>query len=334
MKIALCTTSIHALTSFPLLRKGSNDVRFFVALDKKSPPEIYEHADANTKILTLEMQGDWKCSEALTWNSMARRNVAFLEALKWKADVIYSHDVDNYPTGLDHFVHLRMLFAQPFNGLKVFSPDGWFDPGSLLIPPTRHRGIPHHLRPSRLVSPVTDVKVGVAAGLIIGNPDVDASTRIEHSPDIGSVHVFGDVGIVVDPGTHTVFNTQNTAIIREFVPAWFLMPGVGRHDDIYASLIVQRVMRECGYHVHFGKPIAFQERHPHNLLTDLRAEIDGMEKVEQIADMLDGLVIAKSASVISTTADIYYDLMLANLIPAQAYEAAVLWLEDCEEAMR
>ena len=344
MKIALVTTTVHVPHALKLLRKCSADVRFFVAGDRKTPKEAYElvlSLDENSTVCLPELGHKWKCSEALGWNTLARRNIAFLEALKWGADVIYSWDTDNYPADVQHFDHIDRLLGPTikpmwfefFNGLKVSSPDGWFDPGSLLVPPVRHRGIPHHLRPSRLVSPVTDAKVGVAAGLIIGDPDIDASTRMEHHPDIGSVHVLGDVGVVVDPGTHTVFNTQNTAMIRELVPAWFLMPGVGRHDDIYSSLIVQRVARERGYHVHFGRPIAFQERHPHNLLTDLRAEIDGMERVEQIAQRLDRIEFSAGMSVVEQTRAMYVHLAGNGLIPGPACAAALLWLEDVESVL-
>jgi hypothetical protein len=65
--------------------------------------------------------------------------------------------------------------------------------------------------------------------------------------------------------------SPNTAVIRELIPAWFMMPGVGRHDDIYASLIVQRVARERNLHVHFGPPFTYQQRNKHDLIKDLRA---------------------------------------------------------------
>jgi hypothetical protein len=97
MKIALCTTTIHVPHALKLMRKCSADVKFFIAGDEKSP-----HIDIVTALAGLapyyylppESQGKWKCSEALGWNTLARRNIAFLEAMKWGADVIYSWDND------------------------------------------------------------------------------------------------------------------------------------------------------------------------------------------------------------------------------------------------
>ncbi len=336
MKIALATTTIHVPHALKLMRKCSPDVAIFIAADNKTPPEVSElliELGGNFHYSAGQGPSDWKCSEAIGWNTLARRNIAFLEALKWGADVIYSWDNDNLPTDRDMFFKLDwLLLRAKFNGIQVSSPGGWFDPGNLLIPATRHRGIPHAGHRTKHAEPVTDARVGVAAGLVIGDPDIDATTRMEIRPDIGAVHLLGQTGVVVNPHTWTVFNSQNTAVIRELIPAWFMMPGVGRHDDIYASLIVQRVARERNLHVHFGPPFTYQQRNEHNLITDLRAEIDGMENVQKIADFLDSIILP-ARSVIADTRIIYEALRTSTLVPYQACVAALAWLDDCEGVM-
>ena len=334
MKLALCTTTIHIPHALKLLRKCSADVRFFVAGDMKTPtPVAYQFmVDIdNCRAFVPEEQMHWKCSEALGWNTLARRNIAFLEALKWGADVIYSWDMDNLPVDRYHFDSMDLLHRR-FNGIKVTSETGWFDPGSLLIPATRHRGFPHNKPVSKMASPGTDARIGVVAGLVIGDPDIDAVTRMEHRPDITNVHILGSTGIVVDPHTWTVFNSQNTAVIREFIPAFFQMPGVGRHTDIYASLITQRVMRERELHVHFGPPLTYQERVSNGHLKDLRAEIDGMENVQQLAAVLDSLILL-GKSVIEDVQIIYEQLRYWPFLPIESVDAALLWLKDCEDVL-
>lgn len=331
MKIALCTTTIHVPHALKLMRKCSSDVKFFVAIDEKTPEEAsnfctYDIYDA--QVVYLDSEWQWKCGEVIGRNTLAKRNLAFLEALNWGADVIYSWDNDNLAVSLDHFDRIEIALGGTFDGIKV-GAHPWFDPGSLLIPPTRHRGIPHGTKPSKRATHVVDAKVGIAAGLVIGDPDIDAVTRMEHRPDIGSVHILGSTGVVVDPHTWTVFNSQNTAVIRELIPAWFMMPGVGRHDDIYASLIVQRVARERGYHVHFGQPFTYQQRNDHNLVTDLRAEIDGMENTERLAELLESIILP-ARSVIEDTHIIYVALYYAGFIGEQQFDAAKAYLADCE----
>jgi hypothetical protein len=167
---------------------------------------------------------------------------------------------------------------------------------------------------------------------VLGDPDIDATTRMELRPDVAQVHMLGAAGVVVDPHTWTVFNSQNTAMVRELIPAWFMMPGVGRHDDIYASLIVQRVARERGHYIHFGPPFAYQQRNEHDLVTDIRAEVDGMENVEKLAALLDNIFLP-GRSVIGDTRVIYQTLEHAAWIPDDAIYAAYKWLEDCEEVL-
>ena len=332
MKIACCTTTIHVPHVLKLLRKCSADVKFFIALDHNSNFKgIAEHmpSDEMNSWLTPDYQKKYKCSEAIGWNTISRRNTAFLEALKWGADVIYSWDDDNLPIDANHFAHLSVL-QRPFHGLKIAGDDNWFDPGFLLVPRTKHRGFPHDKSRMVTMDHVADARIGVAAGLVLGDPDIDAVTRIADAPDIQSVSLLGQTGIVVDPRTRTVFNSQNTAVIRELIPAWFMMPGVGRYDDIYASLIVQRVARERGLHVHFGPPFTYQQRNKHNLLTDLRAEIDGMEHIVEMADIIDTVELPGN-SVIEDTWFIYRKLeRQAKWIPDDSIYAAFTWLKDCE----
>jgi hypothetical protein len=335
MKIALCSTSIHIPHTLHLLRKCSDSVKFFVAGDLKSP-----HMDiiANQAglgeydYLLPGAQEKWKCSAAIGWNCIQRRNIAFLEALAWGADIIVSWDTDNIPVAPDYFNQFAWGIQHNFYGVQVTGADGWFDPGSLLVPRTRARGFPHAHPRMLTADSIVNAKVGVVAGLVIGDPDVDATTRMELHPDIQSVSELAKAGVVVSLNNWTIFNSQNTSLTCGLIPAFFLMPGVGRHDDLYASLIVQRVARERGYHVHFGQPLAYQQRHSHDLLKDLRAEIDGMGNTVKLAAFLDA-VILPGYSAVADTRIIYEALLCSDLVPNNAARAALLWLEDVETVL-
>lgn len=329
MKIAVAITTIHTPTSLPLLRKCSANARFFVSVDEKTPDEVRRFVDTiHGAKHYLTGDTDWKCSEAIGFSTMARRNIAFLEAIAWGADIIVAHDVDNYPLDLDYFWDFEQIFWD-FHGVEVTGKDHWFDGGAYLRPPSKHRGFPiqHQHRP--VYKPVTDRKVGMAAGLILNDPDVDSMTRIVQAPDSQQVSLIADAGMIVGLDTWTIFNTQNSAVIRELVPAWFLGPGLKRMDDIYASMIVQRVARERGLHVHFGKPFCLQQRHEHDLIKDMRDEIDGYSNVVKLAALLDSIIIA-GKSVIEDTRTIYKVLEHCEWYPLQAVQAAFAYLDDCE----
>lgn len=258
-----------------------------------------------------------------------------LEALKWGADIVVLHDDDNYPVNPGHFDDFVSALHHPFNGIAVKGFSGWFDVGQLLDPVAGHRGFPIDAVPLWSASTVVGAKVGVAAGICMGDPDIDSVTRIVNRPQPIDVHRCSellDAGIVVRPSTKTVYNSQNSAVLREFVPAMLLCPQFKRFDDILASLVTQRVMRDRDYHVHFGRPRVFQQRNPHNLLRDLEDELWGMQHIARFADWIDDISLDKNASILSNVAQIYDQS--PEWMPAGVRELAAAWAEDCARVMK
>jgi hypothetical protein len=163
----------------------------------------------------------------------------------------------------------------------------------------------------------------------LGDPDVSAVTRIANKPDVHNISMLLRHGIVIDPTTHTVFNSQNTAIIRELLPAWGMVPFVGRYDDIFASLICRRVMRDRNLHVRFGAPSVWQQRNVHNLVKDLRGEIDGMENITKLASILDHTLLP-GKSIIGDCRAIWTALESASWMPRESIAAMNAYIDDCE----
>ena len=352
MKIACVTTTINVPRVLALYAKCNPDVCFFVVVDKKTPEEAVAFCDnniANLQVVSIKAQEKWKCSELIGWNCIQRRNIGFLEALKWDADVVVSIDDDNVPISADYFEDFESGLGWVFNkrlppnsfyypdnwaGMQATSPSGWFDVGELLQPRAPHRGFPHSKRTVPVFEPVMDAKVGVCAGICLGDPDIGAVERIANAPTVHGVSELLRAGVVVDSKqTWTVFNSQNTAIVRELLPAWFMLTGVGRFDDIYASLIVQRIMRERDMFVHFGKPFVWQQRNQHNLLNDLELEIIGMQNIIAFAEHIDRKDI-KGLSVVEQVRALYKVLDHWILIDAECFEAAMAWCDDCESILK
>lgn len=340
MKTALITTTINIPWVLALYRKLGPDVMFFIAGDRKTPDiTVVEFLAAilNHSYYGIDFQHKlgYKCSRLLGENCVQRRNIALLEAVKRGADIIVTIDDDNIPTGgRPYFDDIECILDMTFDGIEASSPTGWFDPGCLLVPQTKHRGFPDAQLAQAVFNSVVDVRIGVAAGLCLGDPDIDAVTRIAAGPIIHSVSELGRAGVVVDPRkTKTVFNSQNTAFIRELAPTMFMMPGVGRYDDIYASLICQRIMRERGFRVHFGQPFVWQQRNKHNLFSDLRQEIDGMENIEAFARRLDECVVPSDATVAQQVRYIYTDCDLFYQGQSVHKDAAFAFLDDIEKVL-
>ena len=333
MKFALVTTTINVPHVLKLYRACSTDVRFFVVGDRKTPKEAYEFALTldNTQISMPESGHQWKCSELIGWNCIQRRNIGFLEALKWGAGAVLSIDDDNIPIDTSYFSDVRLTLGR-FDGVAVRGKYSWIDPGQYLRPTAKHRGFPNQAKHETIYEPIVDAEVGVVAGMCLSDPDIDATTRMVNAPDVQQVSQLVENGIVVHHQTWTVFNSQNTAILREFLPAWFMWNNCGRMDDIYSSLVVQRVMRERGYCVHLGKPFVVQQRNQHDLVKDLRAELDGYDNVIKLSRLLDELPLL-GKSVIEDCRRIWDLFGHTPWVPEQTVKAAFAWLDDCETVM-
>lgn len=340
MRTALVLTTINVPHVLALYRAYGPDVHFFIVGDRKSddlaitnflidiPSHSYYDIDAQHSLYP-------KLSALIGENCIQRRNIATLEAVKWGADVIVTIDDDNIPLNGEYFNwDMANRFRWPHKGLKATSSSNWFDVGQLLQPKAEHRGFPYTKRAQPAFEAITGAKVGVAAGICMGDPDIGAVERIANGPIVHGVSEILRSGVVTDPReTWTVFNSQNTAFIRELAPAMFMLPGVGRYDDIYASLITQRVMRERGLHVHFGRPFVWQQRNKHDLTKDLMMEIMGMTNIEKVATALEELVLDDGPPV-EQAAAIFAHLGTLGLIPESSAQAAREWCDVLTEALK
>ena len=84
----------------------------------------------------------------------------------------------------------------------------------------------------------------------------------------------------------TPFNSQNTALARRVLQAYFLSPHVGRFDDIFASFIVKRIADHLGEGVAFGRPLVRQTRNQHDAWEDLDLERMGCRLCDKFVDAL------------------------------------------------
>jgi hypothetical protein len=116
-------------------------------------------------------------------------------------------------------------------------------------------------------------RVAVNAGFWLDDPDIDALTRLHRQP---SVRGLLKPTFALEPGTWSPFNSQNTGLMRDVVPAYFLGPYIGRYDDIWPSYVVTRIAQHLGDVIAYGDPLVRQKRNVHDLWKDLDNERNGM----------------------------------------------------------
>jgi hypothetical protein len=295
MRFALVTTTIQVPEVLRRYRKLGPDVEIIVAGDMKTPPEavgLIEEVGVYLD-LTEQVRLHPTLSATIGWNSIQRRNFALLEAMKLAPDVIVSVDDDNIPMG-DYFFVLERAFEP--GGMSARGK--WFNLGELAFESYTYRGYPRSQSSRAWIGQGNAQRIGVVNGLIYGDPDINATERIERDPQVSGYYLGVD-GVTVDPReTWTPINSQNTAWRAELAPLAMVLPHVGRYDDIWASYIAQRVLSATDFHIRFGKPYVRQERNPQSVYRNLRDEIFGMENTDALLVALKEIPIDSGASVL------------------------------------
>lgn len=306
MKTAIVVTTINvpilldAYASDVVKHGRQEDVTFFVVSDQKTPDEaetFLEHLGSKYGVrcrwIGAKEQTEFLLDYprlALPWNCVQRRNIGHLMAWKEGFDIIVALDDDNFIASEDYIGGHLKSFSKPPR-YSTSSLNGWFNccsglsdkSGKYFFP----RGYPIKPRsdPSCLYNVHTEnPRIIVNAGLWLGNPDIDAVTRLSICPDINGF-TWKD-SIALSQGTWCPFNSQNTAVHRDAVPAWFMSPHVGRYDDIWASYIVLACAQHLRHTVSFGQPLVRQDRNQHDLWNDLDLERMGMQITDDFCDVL------------------------------------------------
>ena len=150
MKTALITTTVNVPEILRTYRKFDPDVTFFVAGDKKTPhKKCGRLADEIGNMMYYNVEDQkrlgYECSELIGWNTIRRRNIALLEALKFGAEIVITIDDDNYPLYSTYFKDFERILTTKFDGLMAISRSGWFNTGEYVIPKVYHRGFPYKL---------------------------------------------------------------------------------------------------------------------------------------------------------------------------------------------
>jgi len=230
--------------------------------------------------------------EHLPLNSFSRRNYADLYCLAEKVDYVIRIDDDNFPMD-DNFIleHVKALELEEV-GLIADSL-GWFNICSLLLEEKGKefypRGFPYPYRdkPSNSKNVISKVNIGINAGLWLGDPDVDAITRLAISPKATGINKNNLTNyIALGKGTWSPINTQNTSYRGEILKISFVSPHVGRYDDIFCGYIARSILDQVNIQTSYGLPLVFQDRNKHDLWNDEKLERFGNTRGVEIIDFV------------------------------------------------
>lgn len=289
MKLAIISTTIHGekgYVPFDRLAKESkfSDVVFIVAGDKNSAPFDTSKFRCMIEYLSPEDQERFHVSETIGWQTPRRRPAAWLRAVELKPDFILSVDDDNIPAA-DYFDKWHEVLTSPIQ--KAVKPvrgadHHWHNylassDAEIEIYP-RGFPIPFRHKNSTAVqtheSSIEPHQVGLWQGISLGDPDIDAKTRLVY-PKRMPLKNIGEKNYCLQH-IWSPYNMQNTMYAKPLFGLPVLWPHAGRFDDIFASFVMQKFLFNRGMHVHVGDPVNYQDRGIRDVLNvDLPQEIEG-----------------------------------------------------------
>lgn len=294
MKLAVVSTTIRGSSGYEEYVHQSktskfSEVFFIIAADVNSEP-FDNNLGSTVEYLTVEDQKKYKCSEFIGWKKFARRNIALLRAIALNPDYILMVDDDNEPLE-NYFDSWHNILSNNAHTCITLASDEHKDAwhNYLRTADTKikiyPRGFPISFRDINFNSYQKDCnldinRVGLFQGISLGDPDIDAITRIVYSDPtpMGSVkeknYCLKDIW--------SPYNTQNTLFSKILFPLAFTWPHADRYEDIYASLIWQRFLFNNNMYVHIGDSMNYQVRGKRNNLRDLSLEIEGYFNIKNI----------------------------------------------------
>jgi hypothetical protein len=268
----------------------------------------------------------WKITKHLPWNHYCRKMIGYLCAMEAGAHIICDTDDDNIPMpgwGFPEF-HATVQVSAPgknfINIYKHFSDQHIWPRGF----PLNHIGNPDAILFETDFRKET-VRVGAWQGLVDGDPDVDAIYRLT----VNAPCTFKKKDpVVLDMGTVSPFNSQNTAFTRELFPLLYLPAYVTfRFTDILRGFIAQPIMWQHRYRLGFTSATVVQKRNPHDPMKDFVSELPCYLHAERIVDIVGG-VAASGNSVAENLFSAYEHLHRQGIVEKRELDLLEAWLKD------
>ncbi len=287
-----------------------DQVEVIVIPDRKTPAAAFERAKEltrrglRTECPTLEEQEQFLAKlglpgEFIPYNSDNRRNIGYLMALERDCDFVISLDDDNYARdGEDVFQEHAVVTGPAATHEVLEAAAGFYNICSLLRFEQNKRdvfprGYPFSAR--HVQNPVSTQTVSgpihLNAGLWLLDPDVEALTWLVLNPHVAA---WSGEARVLGRHTWSPVNTQNTALRREAVAAYYFLrmgypiggTAIDRYGDIFSGYFVQACVKHLGGLVRVGSPVAEHRRNAHNYMKDAIMEWGAILVLEELLPWL------------------------------------------------
>jgi hypothetical protein len=327
MHKTIVITSIYPPS--PSVRKWAAlaDWNLVVAGDKKTPVDWNCHPATYLSVADQE-RARFRIAGILPWNHYTRKLMGYLVAIQQGAEIILDTDDDNMPKSdwsIPEFDGTYLMTPPDMGFVNVYSyfTDQHIWPRGFPL----NRVCDPAARLAAGAMQTAPVRVGIWQGLVDGDPDVDAIYRMTLNTPC-----FFDAKcpVVLNTGTVSPFNSQNTVFIKPLFPLLYLPASVSfRSTDIIRGLVAQPILWSAGYSLGVTRATVVQNRNDHHYLSDFESEIPCYLYPEKIMDVVEGAVSSRF-SIESNLITAYESLIRQNLIPKCEMDLVLAWVRDIQ----
>ncbi|MDB5110292.1 MAG: hypothetical protein JWR67_1406 [Mucilaginibacter sp.] len=323
MKKAIVITSIFQPTQAVKAFAAMSGCQLIVIGDKKTPDNWAHDNVAYFSVDRQEQVGGY-LHQVLPYNHYSRKMLGYIYAIKQGVEFIIDTDDDNIPKDDWSFPELNGTFSTITRGKGFINVYELFT--DMDIWP---RGLPLDLIKHKfnLKNEITmeECKIGIWQGLADEDPDVDAIYRLTNDTPC---YFNKREPVVLDKGTISPFNTQNTIIRKELFALMYLPTYVTfRFTDILRGLIAQPIMWLYDYQLGFTDATVVQKRNPHDYFKDFVSEIPMYKHCREVIEITDG-AINRNNSICDNLFNAYGALYKQNIVQKQELDVLEAWFKD------
>lgn len=264
-------------------------------------------------------------AKSLPQNHYSRKMLGYIYAKNLHYSVIYDTDDDNIPK--------NNWFQPPFSGkynttalhagfinIYQYFTDKKIWPRGLPLSNILNNDNKYFLSEPQHFS-----RIGIWQGLADLDPNVDAIYRLTCNHEC---FFTAKTPIVLNKGTISPLNTQNTFIIKECFSLLYIPSTVTfRFCDILRGIIAQPIMWAAGYHAGFYEATVEQERNEHDYFKDFLDEIPMYQHCEKAFHIVYDTV-SPHKSMTDNIISAYIALYYHGIVKKEELHRLNLWLKE------
>lgn len=327
MKQAIVITSINGITDAikGFLEFGDWEV---VLVGDKKTPQIETSNYENLSYLSIERQQGLRGNlDKLPYNHYCRKNLGYQFAINQGAEYIADTDDDNLPkkdwgSWISDDAKARFATGSKYINIYQEFTDEFVWPRGLPLDEVKSENT-HDIQ----TASINSNDIAVVQGLADVEPDVDAIFRLVYDREI----VFDERNpVILDQGTYSPFNSQNTLWTSEEVFPYLYLPSTVsfRFTDILRSYVAQRGIWEIEEHLAFTSASVVQDRNVHDLMTDFESEVPCYLETKNVVSELERLEL--EGNPINDIQHIYESLSEIGVVADEELNHLDRWLTAIE----